>query len=375
MAPFPGQLIVHVGDHKAGSSTIQAVLARGDVRLKSGTLCYPLDADRWNHNHLKHAFEIVPPRRRYFWKRREPGPFAPIAAIARAAQPDVTLLSGESFEWIEPAAVKDELAMHFALAEDALQLITYVRPHYPRLLSSLAEQIKIGWAGENPAEHLDENFDAFTGFRLTYAPRLDSWREVFGTTYTVRPMIRSELASGDLLTDLFETCLGPDQVDITQGASANESLSLQDLMRLHVLHRAAPDLKRWDRHAVGWALAQILPGLALPSDEAPERIRGSRALAIRTRDAFLEDAKAVDQAWFGGRPLLQDDLDKAVDTAPEKQQSLAPEDWLSGQEIRTLQAFGTSLHHIAKGTNGWQKALRQNALAVLLGRDTSPPDQ
>ncbi|RME18275.1 MAG: hypothetical protein D6801_01710, partial [Alphaproteobacteria bacterium] len=237
---------MHVGDHKAGSTAIQSALARGEVRLKEGRLVYPTIGARFNHNHLKmkgggdRAAGLL--RGRLGWPgarggsgRKVPG-FAEVAARARKSDPDVTVLSGESLEAAPPARLAAALARHFPVAPGRLTVISYLRPHASRAISGLAETIKIGWAGADPWAARN----ALITPKTPPARRVAAWRKAFGAAYVARPLVRSELAQGNLLEDLFATALGPGKIELRSSPTANESLGVEDLMRLQVIHLALP---------------------------------------------------------------------------------------------------------------------------------------
>lgn len=362
--PFPGQLIVHVGDHKAGSTTIQSSLARGDVTLVNGTLVYPVIGDRFNHNHLR--VDAAPVR---LLKRLRKGQgksardkaddFAALARKARRSAPDVTVLSAEELETAPPAALREALTRAFAVAPGALWVIAYFRPHAARAISGLAEHIKIGWIGADPWAEYSTKMAA----KLHYAPRIDAWRKVFGEAYVARPMLRGELTGGNLLEDLFAHTIGPEKVRLREGDSANESLGIEDLMRLSVLHTALPELSKWQHHALGWTFAQHL---ASAGGGTSTRFRIHKAMAETLRAALMDDARAVDTRLCGDRPLFAEELDRAVDTALPEPMSLRPEDWLSADEIRSLRAIARLVED-STGAKGWRAALKHALVRRMRG--------
>lgn len=347
---FPGRLIVHIGDHKAGSSTIQRALGRGDVTLKDGTICYPLAGDMWHHNGLQPSLRA---------EMRTGGPpnghvdrFLQLSGIARKENADVTILSAEALEYIDKSRLLEKIEKTFGATPDQIQFVTYLRPHFERFQSTLAERIKIGWLPWDIRSHYVDNFDEFPGKLILYADRLAAARNALGDSYIVRPMVRRELHDGDLLTDFFACTLGPDRINFTDTTRANESLSIQDLMRLHVMHHALPELSKHQHLALGWALSSLFP-VSGPANETPARLQLPKEMAERTHKTCLEDARRVDVEWFDGRKIMEDALDRAVEKAPTETQSLFPEDWLSSEEIRTIRAFAKSLGELADGTGRW----------------------
>lgn len=361
--PMHGKLIVHVGDHKAGSSTIQAALARGDVSLRDARLCYPLTKGRWNQNYLSDSLRKPKPAARITGAPSQS--FRELGRLVREENGDVTILSGEELEWCNPERLRGHIARSLAPDSDALTVIAYLRPHVARALSSLAEQIKIGWAPDNPTHLLTRQFDRFTG-PLRYGPRLDRWRKAFGDAYVVRPVIRSELANGSLLEDFLTTTLGSESFDIRPGPDTNASLSVQDLMRLHIVHMSLTRLNKWGHHALGWGLAEVM-STQVPEDRRGDRIEGNREFAEKMRATFLDDARHVDRAFLGDRKLLETELDRAVDMAPAEVQSLHPEDWLTASEIRDARILAGTIGFIDDGQTPWRRSLTKARIASMLG--------
>jgi hypothetical protein len=358
---FPGKLIVHVGDHKAGSTSIQNGLARGIVRLKHGTLSYPLLADKVGHNHLGRVLEAEGVKR-FSLKRKPSNPegFAKVAQIAREARPDVTVLSAEDFEGVAPAKLHAVLNKHFPVEPGALTLVAYLRPHPGRVISGLAERIKIGWAKNDPWEGISLS----ARLKLRYAPRVAAWRKEFSQAYIPRPMIREALVGGSLLDDLFATALGPGQVEVREDRRANESLGVEDLMRLHVIHGALPQLSKWQHHGLGWALADHLAAAAAP-DTPGTPLRIHKALAEDLFKGLGGDARKIDAEVCGGQPLFTREFERVLDTALPERMSLRPEDWLEPGEIRSLRALAALIADMTDA-KGWNGALRSARVARVL---------
>jgi hypothetical protein len=368
--PLAGQLLIHTGDHKAGSTAIQEGLTRGDVTLAEGSIAYPLGNGQFNHNGI---FTRKPGKRRGTLvakvlnqltssKPREEA-FAQFARRARRAQADLTVLSAENLESVDPRRLAAALAQHLPTAPGQLTIVTYLRPHTPRLISGLAERIKIGWANQNPWQGVE----MIARVRRRYAPRTTAWREVFGAAYHVRPMIRSELVGGAVLDDLMTTALGPNRATVTHNRGSNVSLPVEDLMRLHVVHTALPHLDRQQHLRLGWHLADNIEMLRPPGGSATP-LRADKALAERMRRNFQADAAAVDAAWFGGKPLLQEALDQAVDGAVAEQMPLDPAAWLDSGEIAALKERAPEFAALV-ADKAARAQLRADRLAKILRDD------
>lgn len=329
--PARKTLIFHIGDHKTGSTSIQNAFAQGQVTLEGRSLFYPA---RFSHNRLKKHCAA--------YAKQTPSPaydsavktFRQLAARIRKAGADFSLISAESFEGVPPAVFHDIVTSFFSDAADEIRVVAYVRPHAARLLSSFAERTKIG----TPSV-LTGSLDSFHGEMLAvqrfhYHPRFCALRALFGDRFILRPMIRDQLQGGDVVNDFVHYGFAPAAFRIDGAGMANESLDLQDLMRLKVLQSRLIECQSGKlRHALGWEFGRVID--TLPPLQARTRLRLHRELAQTVHDTYLADARQMDADFFGA-PLLETELDKALKEAVETPQSVDPADYLSASDMRSL---------------------------------------
>ena len=353
------RIVFHIGDHKTGSTAIQYAFAAGTVRVDGVPVFYP---GQMGHNHLRGHVEAWCRGNRPRKRAQAEELFSQIAARIAAAPSGVALISGEALEQVPAADLHAVIDRFFAPVADDIAVVAYVRPHAPRLLSSFAEQIKIG----NFSGGLEPFYDRMASQgRLRYHARFAALRAEFGTAFTLRPFLRDQLTGGDVLADFAATAFGPG-AEIGPGAqAANESLSLDDLMRLRVIQGAMARHTPKIRHALGWELARQAGGL--PGATAT-RLHLSRALATRVYADCLDDARAIDRDFLDGAPLLERDLERARAEAAEAEQDLRPEAWFSASELRSLTMAGQVMAGLfdAPGVN-WVQALRQARVLAVLG--------
>lgn len=223
------------------------------------------------------------------------------------------MLSAEHFENVAPGDLDRALRTHLPEYRDRLRLVSYVRPHADRFLSSFTEVAKLG-QDVLPIDRFLAR--SLRRGMLSYAPRLARWRAVFGESFHVRPFLRERLEGGDAVRDFLGFIAGPGaEIRLEQGFRSNESLSLEDLaLMIHLQRRVAealagrPELHHRVRHALGWHMAPLLnqqPGAV----RTPPRLH--RELALRIQDACRGDAAETDRQWFGGDPLLATALERA----------------------------------------------------------------
>lgn len=360
--PKPRKLLFHIGHHKTGTTTIQNAFARKEVSLVGDKILYP---GNLAHNYLTRHFKAyVQDGRLLPGRPGQPG-LETIAARLAQGDYDVAVISGEAFEDFDPAQARDVLDKVFLPHVTDHAVICYVRPHAARILSSFAEQDKGGWLNGTPEDFFRK---AETRGRFLYAPRMAAWAEAFGPQFHLRPLLRAELVGGSVLEDFIATGFGPDaQVEIASAGQANESLCLEDLVLLQVLHGHLRGQPLALREALGWVLAEEF-GLARRGKQAGTKLKLHRALAEAIRSAFREDAAAMDARFFAGRPLFQADLDRAVDEALPTPQSFDPADHFSPDALIGISVLCTYISRmLTQNPDQWPDFLRDLRVAAAHG--------
>ena len=146
MSPSPSikRLVIHAGDPKTGSSSIQQVLFDGAWSAPGSSLAYP---GVLNAIPLADALrgELPPPR-----ARRQ---IAQSAEWLAAQTADVAVFSAEHFAFVEPDTLREALPRLLGETGRQVTVLAYVRPHLPRLLSTFAQRVK--------TRGLELDFEAF----------------------------------------------------------------------------------------------------------------------------------------------------------------------------------------------------------------------
>lgn len=335
MAKRHKTLILHIGDHKTGSTSIQLAFAENRVRLKGKRVFYPA---KLASNALGRQ-AVAYSRAKSAEERAKRGkPFAQLAERIAGADADFALISAEAFETVPAAVTRDILDTFFRPVVDEIRVIAYVRPHAARIVSSFAERIKTGVLRLQTM-----NLEEFARLRhevgeFDYLPRFSEWRRAFGENFQLRPMIRQELRNGSVVDDFIHHAFGgiPFEVELAERA-ANESLTLEDLMRLKVLHSHLRGKSKDLRLKVGWEVARVLGGMEKPAQQT--RLALHAALAREIRDWYLADARKMDAEFFGGASLMEGELTRAVEEAVPAPVSSDPADYFSAEELRSLEVM------------------------------------
>jgi hypothetical protein len=356
-------LLFHIGHHKTGSTTIQNALATGRVAVKGKTILYPC---AMAHNYLRKQFD------NYLASGKLPkgdARFPNLYEISQRLQNesfDVAVLSGEEFEEAKPDDVQKVLAKLMLPHVTDHKVICYVRPHAGRIMSSYAEQIKIGLEMGNPEAFFEK---CRASGRFHYHTKLVKWAATFGEYFKLRPLIRSELAGGSVLQDFIETGLGADfPASISDAETANESLCLEDLLLIKLVQVALATRDFKLRHDMGWQIAPALAAAARPAG-AGTQLMLHKALAERIRITYREDALNIDRQFFHGKPLLRTELDRAVDEALPEEQSLEPRDHFSPETLRAVSVLCDQINQLLDHQAGsWHDFLIERRIARLHGK-------
>jgi len=320
------QLVVHIGDHKTGSTSIQTALAHSGLQTEPQTIVYPSER---SHNGL--AKWISKDLRADELRKK----LAKLRQIFIRSNADFGILSAEAFEGCAPSRLNEILRKHFPEFAANARIIAYVRPHAQRVLSSFAEQTKNGGFREDLRAFHESSLKKQ---RFIYAPRFEAWKETFGDRFVVKPMIRSLLEDGDVTKDFLREVLGPDcKITLPPNSGANSSLSLQDLVIMRLFHMNVPLEADTVKQPLAWQLQTILS--KLPGNETTKtKVAMDGSLAEKVFADYVEDASRTDAAFFDGTPL-SDSLKKDVTKTIETSQSLEAEDHFPPEMVARLNAL------------------------------------
>ncbi|MEC9197170.1 MAG: hypothetical protein VX974_06125 [Pseudomonadota bacterium] len=356
----PRTLIIHIGHHKTGSTSVQHALALEQVKING---IAPFYGAALTHNHLvRHGKEIVRETNKASVGHQY---FLELANGMRQnfANTDnrICVISAEDFEHFPPAHLRKLVNTYFATMFDVVKVICYVRPHLQRTVSSFTETTKIGLCTDDMETYFQQCTES--GIFL-YAPDLAKWRKVFGDNFIVRPSIRSEMQGGSLINDLFMSTLDAPQIAVAEVDNQNESLTLEDLLRVKFLHKQLRKRTRGFHHAYGWTLMRLTE--KLPKSRNATKIQMHRSLAERAHEFYLEDARELDATYFGGRPLMQTALQEGLDKACEKAQPSTAQQVFNKSEIRSLRLAALMINELLiNEEQRWPDFLHQRRLDAM----------
>jgi hypothetical protein len=288
------RLVVHIGDPKTGSTSIQRCLFDRRWTCPTVTLDYPPAIT---------ALPLVALIRNQPNKRREAKGWKPTTDWAAHSTAQIGVLSAEQFSGVPPADLHRALKSHLPQLAARARIVAYIRPHHSRFLSSYAQRIKAG--------HMRKSLYAFGAdpgelLILQMHQRFVAWRDEFGRRLVVRPMVRRELQDGDVVSDFLGIALNGAPFTLTAPTDANVSLSAEALSGLRWFHAALKthEVSSAERHSIGSRVSSLV---SVANPRGGTRLKLHKALYQRLVDSCLEDARALDRDFFG-RPVMADAL-------------------------------------------------------------------
>lgn len=230
------ELILHIGDMKTGSSSIQATLDSNRDLLRGAGCFYPPCGKYENHvlltlpcqSRLPRQFahvdsrDVLVARAERHWQR--------IGKAVDKHAPGKLILSAENLLGMRASEVSgflDQARQHLP-GVTSVTAVCYLRRNSSHYTSRLQQRIKASWL----LPPLQPNL---------YVPRLDFWASQTDRLI-VREMARNTLAGGDVVPDFLETVL-PGTVPAGMTVERrNETISAEGMRILRGFRRTAlPD--------------------------------------------------------------------------------------------------------------------------------------
>ena len=111
-------LVFHIGDRKTGSTSIQQAFARNKVTLQDGTIFYPV---KRGDNYLKSSFKAYAKPKQKLAHKRAIDSFQKLAQMIARTDADISLISTEAIEGVNPKVFHDIVTRYFADTVDEIR--------------------------------------------------------------------------------------------------------------------------------------------------------------------------------------------------------------------------------------------------------------
>lgn len=297
-------LIVHIGEIKTGTSSIQNYFATHRLEILPYGVFYPTNI---NHNYLvgdvlsshpaqsKGKFESISknsvelPEMALLDLSRNDRLFRPnvgrLRHIFRISQPCFALLSAEIFSDRNPNRVQESIKRCFGEFFDEIHYILYVRPHVGYFKAKYTEHLKNGWIGSDQEEFVKNELKSFK----KKSELIDAWMSQ-PIKCSVRPFIKKQWHNYRLIDD-FKKVTELDFLPNWPEIIANESLSTQSLATIGKLQSLFNIENMWIRRAIGWEIQRIVS----EKSHTKENFSFSKKSVKIISKHLLKDAEAVDK--------------------------------------------------------------------------------
>lgn len=344
-------LCIHIGDHKSGTTSIQMALVDPTLRIDGNPVCYPTQR---SHNGI--AQRIVKKDNPVFLNKR----LTEIAAKFQNTDAEWGFLSAEEFEGFHAETLYDILKTWFPNYLETVQIVAYVRPHAQRLVSNYAEDVKVGCFTGDLRDYFHHEVNTK---RFIYTPRFESWRNVFGPRFHLRPMLRDQLIGGDVCLDFLSMVCGTTDIQMAQPKNTNTSLGLEDLAALRAMHLTCSELPPNWRHALGWHWQTLIGEMPNRSKSTP--ITLDERLAKDVFATYHDDAFELDRTFWGGNQMLESLQRDVLKTVPVAQ-SIKAENHFSDAELHRLKVMARLIADMASLTPSKQVEHIRNLTTEIL---------
>jgi hypothetical protein len=340
-------LVVHIGDPKTGTSSIQKALQLGACKSETTVIA---GQPELNASPLANSL-----RPRYGGPAKRQGQFRKTAAWVQETEADLGIISSEFMAPVLPSDLKDALQEFLPEQASRTRVIAYVRPHVGRLLSGYAQRLKAGSYG-GTLEQFTKQLEGQGN--LMYAQRFGRWRTQFGDGFILRPFVREEMRGGDVVEDFFHHVLQGASFTLDSLPSTNEALTLEELAGMAMVQRhfRQQGMKAHIRLSLGGCMGRLL---AQVPGRSRQKLRMPRALAIEIRKTYRADAELLDAEFFG-RPVISAALERAEEGCLEQAQSLTAETYFQVANLATLQQLANQISSlIAARPKAWRQSYQK----------------
>lgn len=354
-------LVLHIGDPKTGTSSIQKVLRNRLWESSAVSVAYP---DQLNSFPLANA--LSDPKQA---EQCEPR-YTKLASWLASTDADVAVVSAEQFFRVDPPKLMTTLNKFLPDYVPTLRIVAYVRPHPNRLLSAFMQRSKAGlYFGD-----METLFQKTKGEKLLrYAPRFQRWRDTFGDRFILRPMIRNHLRDGDVVNDFLDIVVGGAPFSLNDTIDANPSLPLEYLVGLRDLQAILKrnQIPNGTRQSVGDHVGMTL---ARTHPNGGAKLQITEELYQKLKEFCQADAETLDADFFGGQPLMAQALAQAgADTIPEKQIVAIKAHYAEGSILELRKKSRNLVSMFKKRPSAWTIAFEQEIGQRMGKPDAEPP--
>lgn len=244
------RIIIHIGTHKTGSTTIQKGCCDNRERLRDNGWLYPVTGMYIFGQH-NIAWEMAsghaqPWNRIGEWVRYRPewGGMDRLLAEIDASSMNKIILSSEDFDGLQTDRIQ---LLRERLADFEIYIVVYLREQASLLQSAWTQFVRSGFVNKPFPAFVDEMLAAQWGQQRyfgAYDRFLIPWREVFGAAHVRVRFLSRDLFQDNIFYDFLRTC-GLESVDAYQvPEDQNVSPGLKSLMLTCLLNQGIDTMEK-----------------------------------------------------------------------------------------------------------------------------------
>jgi hypothetical protein len=245
------QLILHVGFHKSGTSSLQESFAKQRTELLGFGVLYP-NIGKTAHHRVVWALS----QKRWGWKNRggDTTPYSVYTKMIRqinSSKEQTVVLSSEFFSELKPEQIQK---ISSAVKGREVKVLFTLRPLAKLLGSSYQQYLKYGikadyseWLHSVLDEPGVSKINPPFWLRHMHGEVIQKWAEVFGSG-AVSVLVVDEQRPEFLFDEVNKLLSLPPNTLQAQKTGSNRSLSLEEIALLLQLNRMFPENRDWSEY-------------------------------------------------------------------------------------------------------------------------------
>lgn len=319
------EIIIHIGDHKAGSTAIQ--MAFHENNIIADELFYPKAHEKSfvMHNHNFYAKSIG--------TNYEDEAMDNLKEQILKSDKSKVVLSSAHYVRADPKALNAHIKKHFYEIAEDIKVVRYLRPAIEYCKSLYAEMVKIG-------EIRDDFRSYFRSCDWALPLYADSINALNNQDFNIitKPLVPEALYNGDIVEDFLHLCVG-NNYKILNGDKVNVALSAQHLSIVKFMHTQFKDRNFDELRDDGYNLEEVVKTHISVNNPVEFQIPKQIAEEIALNPVYIKDAKLVDELLTPGHNHMYNNLHTSLNQTPEYDISLNIEDWFSLEVIQAFKAW------------------------------------
>lgn len=309
------ELIIHVGNHKTASTSMQKCLRDKSYEVENDVY-YPETIGgpvQYNHNYYVRSLGT----------EHQEDRFEHLLNLLRNTDNSRVVISSAAYAYYSGAALKGHVEKYYRPLARNIRLIKYIRPHLSSLVSSYTELVRIGLYSDTIYNVLKTPI----GNRMIlHHDNPYSLKKAFGENVDIVPMVSEALIGNDPVTDILHRIFRDQKVRIKKPHTDNIMVCAQHLSVIKAL-QAENFGSEEDRKGYGYEYTRALPDIWSPENPVKFQISKTTAKDFAAgKTGLLQDALKCDRLLFEHQHL-EKALYEFIGSCPAHDVSLELDDY------------------------------------------------